>query len=92
MNVNTLSYCRRWLVVATGLAALLLSATAHLRANTIEDVISESKAVPEPLMWIGTNAPTQTESEDLYNIVTNFPAATWRQDLLGYIASHPDSP
>lgn len=92
MNVSIISVARYDFSVAVGLSVLLATLVGTVRAATIEDEISESRTVPEPLTWIGTNAPTQTESQDLYNIITNFPAATWKQDLLGYISNHPSSP
>jgi RHS repeat-associated protein len=83
---------RQPLMATAVLFAHVLTPAHMLRAATIEEEISESRTVPEPLMWVGTTAPTQTESQDLYNIVTNFPAATWQQDLLDYIGNHPNSP
>jgi hypothetical protein len=71
------SFRHLWTATVFLLTLLFLPAAQVLRAATIEEDIGESRAVPEPLMWVGTNAPTQTESQDLYNIVTNFPAATW---------------
>lgn len=74
------------------LAAVICCAPPAAVAATVEEQITEAQNFPEPLMWIGTNAPTQAESDALLVIVTNFPSATWKSDLQGYISTYASSP
>ncbi len=88
MRASIFARCR----IAAAFALVLLAASHALNAATTEEQIIESPLFPEPLLWVGSQAPTVAESEDLLAIITNLPAATWKQDMLGYIAIHPSSP
>jgi len=86
------SFRQIWQATVILFTLLFVHSAQLLCAATIEDQIMDAEVFPEPLMWVGTNAPTQSESDDLWAIVTNSPSATWKQDLLGYVANHPSSP
>src|SRR2546428_13306904 len=54
--------------------------------------VVEGRFLPEPILWVGENAPPEAESQELLEILTHLDDPDWTTKLERFIEVHLDSP
>src|SRR5579883_1502491 len=80
------------LAAVIGMAGSLHAATDDLATTDPAQAIQQHPGFREGLFWLGTNAPSQSESTQLWLILQDLNQPIWTEEVETFLQQHPDSP
>lgn len=77
--------------LATGAALCLATSILAVQAQTTTEQILKTRTFREGLIWIGDKEPSETENQELLQVIAHLQQPEWTSDLEHFLKKNPES-